>query len=48
MFLFGDTNIVIIIGLSKNFSLFYYIILVLAKLKKFYKKANHTEHYNYL
>jgi len=33
MFWFGDSNIVIISGLSKTLAFFYYIILALAKLK---------------
>ena len=35
MFWFGDSNIVIISGLSKTLAFFYYIILALAKLKLF-------------
>ena len=34
MFWFGDSNIVIISGLSKTLAFFYYAILALAKLKK--------------
>ena len=33
MFWFGDSNIVIISGLSKTLAFFYYAILALAKLK---------------